>query len=309
MTANLGSAQVKWARRAIAVLLAPLFILALAGCSKGPAVQQEDGPPANPLLYEIARADGAVEGWMLGTIHALPSGTAWRTPVINEVIQGADLLVVEIGKPTGRGDGPSIYLDLAQSPGLPPLAERLPADLRPRLASIMKRGRLSPSELAPFETWAAAIALARVDATGDPAYGADRALIEAFAGRPVRELEGTRAQLAIFDRLSETTQRTMLAAVVRESERAQKDPDRLQRAWLAGDAALIEQSTREGILADQALREALLTGRNRRWVTALVPLLEQRPRPLIAVGTAHLVGPEGLAALLEAEGYRLRRLP
>jgi uncharacterized protein YbaP (TraB family) len=78
---------------------------------------------------------------------------------------------------------------------------------------------------------------------------------------------------------------------------------------LAGDAATIEASTREGFLADPALREALLTARNRRWVAALLPVLEQPARPLVAVGTAHLVGPEGLVALLEAEGFTIRRLP
>ena len=63
------------------------------------------------------------------------------------------------------------------------------------------------------------------------------------------------------------------------------------------------------IQADPALRAALLTDRNRHWAAALTPLLQEGPRPLIAVGTAHLVGPDGLAALLEAQGYRIRRLP
>jgi uncharacterized protein YbaP (TraB family) len=125
----------------------------------------------------------------------------------------------------------------------------------------------------------------------------------------VRELEGARGQLAIFDRLPEGAQRAMLAAVVRESERVRQDPARLQRIWLAGDAAAIEASTREGFLADPALREALLTARNRRWAAALSTALTERPRPLIAVGAAHLVGAEGLVALLEAKGYRLRRIP
>jgi uncharacterized protein YbaP (TraB family) len=168
---------------------------------------------------------------------------------------------------------------------------------------------MEADDFASEETWAAAIALARIDATGDPANGVDRALIADFAGRPVRELEGLRGQLSIFDRLPESAQAAMLAAVVRESETSARDPARLQRAWLAGDAAAIEQSTREGFLADPVLHEALLAGRNRRWADVLAPLLEQTPRPLIAVGAAHLVGPEGLAALLEARGYRVRRLP
>jgi uncharacterized protein len=308
MIDRLGAGCIRLSRHAALALLAPILALALAGCSDAPG-GEADGPPPNPLLYEIASADGAVEGWMLGTIHALPSGTRWRTPAIASVIDEADLLVVEISEPKGRDEGPSIYLSLAQSPGLPPVEQRLPPDLRPQLAALMERGDLSNDSFAANETWAAAIALARVDAAGDPANGVDRALIDDFAARPVRELEGMRAQLSIFDRLPEAQQRAMLAAVVRESAAAQRDPARLIRAWVAGDAATIEASTHKGFLAEPALREALLTGRNRRWVAAIAPMLEQPALPLIAVGTAHLVGPEGLAALLEAQGYRIRRIP
>jgi hypothetical protein len=308
MTGPAGAGLIKAARRAAAILLAPLFFLALAGCSDAPGEEAEGSPP-NPLLYEIASADGTVEGWMLGTIHALPGGTDWRTEAIGRVIDTADFLVVEIGAAKGQEEGPAIYRRLAQSPGLPPIGARVPPDLRPQLEDMIARGGLDSAEISGLETWAAAITLARVDATGDPANGVDRALIADFAPRPVRELEGLQGQLAIFDRLPETSQRIMLAAVLRESERARADPARLQRAWLAGDAETIAQSTREGFLADPALREALLTARNQRWTGAIVPLLAEAPRPLIAVGTAHLVGPEGLISLLEAHGYRLRRLP
>jgi len=290
-----------------AAIIAILLGLLLAGCSS----DQEDtsaSAPANPLVYEIASADGTVEGWMIGTIHALPADTPWRTAAIGRVVDASDLLVVEIAGLGAEADSAAIYKTLAQSPAQPPLAERIEPGLRAQLAALLARGQLAEVDFTDTETWAAAIALARIDATGDPANGVDRALITDFAGRPVRELEGLRGQLAIFDRLPEAAQRKMLAAVVRESETARTDPERLQRAWLAGDAATLAASTQEGFLADPELREALLTGRNRRWIAAIVPLLAQDPHPLIAVGTAHLVGPEGLAALLEAEGYRVRRI-
>lgn len=301
-----------WVRSAVAGVLASA-LLVLASCSDAPGGAAADGSapdrPANPLLYEIASADGTVEGWMIGTIHALPDGTKWRTPEIGRVIDEADLLVVEIAALNDSGAIARIFAELATTPGLPPLDQRLPADLAAPLSGLMARGDLSPERFATTETWAAAIALAQVDATGDPTNGVDRALIADFAGRPVRELEGAEAQLAIFDRLPEAQQRFMLAAVVRGSEEARRDPGRLQRAWLAGDAAIIEGSTREGFLANPALRKALLTERNRRWAAPIAALLEQPALPLIAVGTAHLVGKEGLTALLEAQGYRIRRLP
>lgn len=294
-------------QRCAAAIIAPLSLLLVAGCSDAPGGSRGDSPPPSPLLYEIASADGAVEGWMFGTIHALPDAAEWQTPAIGRVIDAADLLVVEVKIGDGAA-GRAAFADLGTSPGLPPLSERLPPDLRPQLAALLERGGMAEADFATQESWVAAITLARIDASGNPAKGVDRALIEDFAGRPVREIEGLRGQLSIFDRLPETAQAAMLTAVVRESDAMRKDPARLQRAWLAGDAATIEASTREGILADPVLHEALLEGRNNRWAAAIGPMLEQAPRPLIAVGTAHLVGPEGLAALLAKQGYSIRRL-
>lgn len=294
----------KAAGRLVRAGIALALTAALAACGDAPP-----GPPADPLIYEIAGSDGTVEGWMLGTIHALPPGTQWRTPAIAAAIARADMLVVEIAALDDRAGMAATFAELATTPGLPPLAARVPPPLAEPLAELLERGGLSPERFGETETWAAAIMLAQVGAPGDPANGVDRALIADFAGRPVRELEGARAQLAIFDRLPEADQRAMLAAILREAEHSQRDPGRLQRAWLAGDAEAIAQSTREGFLAEPALREALLAARNRRWVAALRPLLAEAPRPLIAVGTAHLVGPEGLVSLIEAQGYRVRRLP
>jgi uncharacterized protein YbaP (TraB family) len=302
-----GAAQLRRAGKRAAAAIAALMLMSLAGCSDAPGRNAADSPPPSPLFYEIASADGTVEGWMLGTIHALPDSTPWQTPAIGGAIGEADLLVVELllGDAAARHN---VLAELATTPGLPPLDKRVPPDLRPQLAALLDRGDLTSADFTTQETWALAIVLAGIDATGNPANGVDRALIGHFTGRPIRELEGLRGQLSLFDRLPEAQQRFMLASVVRESETTRRDPERLQRAWLAGDAATIEAATREGFLADPLLREALLTGRNRRWAEALAPMLEQAPRPLIAVGAAHLVGPDGLVALLKARGYRLRRL-
>lgn len=295
----------RWIAGPIAVFL---LLALLAGCKDANEKSALDGVRPAPLLYEIASADGTVEGWMLGTIHALPADMAWRTPLIAGTIDRADLLVVEVASLGNRRRTAQAFAALAETPGQPPLAERVPANLEPSLAALLHRGGHTSETFSSTETWAAALTLARVDAAGDPAHGVDRALVMDFTGRPIRELEGAAGQLAIFDRLPEAQQRAMLAAVVQESEAARADPARLQKAWLAGDAAAIEASSREGMLADPLLREALLVGRNRRWAAVLGPLLKEQPRPLIAVGAAHLVGSDGLAAMLEAQGYKVRRL-
>jgi uncharacterized protein len=291
------------AARSIAALLLALA-LGLAGCNDAPA-SEERGPPPSPLLYEIASSDGAVEGWMVGTIHALPPGTRWRSPAIAAAAEAADLLVVEIADLDGSA---AVFAALSASAQPLPLDQRIPADMRPGLAALIARGGMSADSLSGRTTWAAALMLARIGAEGDPANGVDRALIREFEGRPVRELEGARGQLTIFDRLPEADQRSLLGAVISGADRASDDAGRLRRAWLQGDADTLAEATRSGILSDPALREALLVSRNRAWAAAIIPMLEDPDRPLIAVGGAHLVGSDGLAAILAQSGYRIRPL-
>lgn len=295
-------------RRIAAALLAPVFALALAGCSDAPG-EQAAGPPPDPLLFEIASANGTVEGWMLGTIHALPPGTRWRNPAITRVAQSADLLVVEIAALDDRAAMANTFAALSTTPGLPPLDRRLPERLRAPLGELLDRGGMEPADFTATESWAAALMLAQIGAEGDPANGVDRALIREFPAAKVRELEGAGAQLAIFDNLAEADQRDLLAAVVSEQGSAKVRADALRQAWLTGDEAKLVAAGSTGFMADPQLREALLVARNRRWDAIIAAMLEDAPRPLVAVGTAHLVGPEGLAASLRARGYRVTRIP
>lgn len=288
-------------------LLAAAQAFLLAACSGGDEATGPDAP-ATPLIYEIAGPDGAVRGWLFGTIHALPDGTRWRTPAIERAIEEAGMLMVEIADLEDRAGIAATFGELAATPDLPPLSQRIVPGLRSELSTLMDEAGISERETTRIETWAAALMLARVQADGSAANGVDRAVIADFAGRDVRELEGARAQLAIFDRLTEEDQRDLLREVVAGTVEIGADPAALRRAWLAGDEAALVEAATSGILADPGLHEALLAERNRAWLGPVVTELESGARPLVAVGAAHVVGPEGLVGLIEAEGYRVRRL-
>ncbi len=291
--------------RAALALLAAALLTGGCGEREGPT---EPYPSPTPILYEIVSGDGQIEGWLFGTIHALPAGTEWRTAQIDAIVERADSLVVEAIPPGGGEPGPSAFARLAYSDGQAPLTGKVPAALRPRLAEMLADGGLDDSGFERTETWAAAIILAQAVRVGDAANGVDRALIGMFSRGPMIELEGVANQLAIFDRLPEREQRDMLAAVVSDYARRKKEPDRLIRLWLAGDADALESEFDHGMLADPELYEALLAGRNRAWGERLGEMLRSDTRPLIAVGAAHLLGEDGLVRMLEDAGFTLRRI-
>lgn len=290
-------------RRAAFALAAPL---ALAACGEAGPPPGFDDPPS-PALFEISSSDGAVEGWMFGTIHALPDGVTWETGTLEEVLARADLLVVEVRDLDDATAMREAFADRAYTAGQPPLAAKVPAAMADELLAVIADHDVSADAFAGMETWAAALSLAQYAETGDAANGVDRALLARVPQQKVVELEGAARQLDVFDRLPEAEQRDLLAAVVADMAR-DGDPMRHAVDWHAGRIDHLADPATSAILADPELREALYAGRNRVWAERVARLLEQEPQPLVAVGSAHLAGEDGLPALLSAGGYTVRRI-
>jgi len=290
-------------RRAGRWALTALFAALLAACGKSPG---EPAPPPSPALWEVTGQAGE-RGWLFGTIHAMPDDIEWRTPELESALAGADLLLVEIADLDDAAALRATFNRLAMTPGQPPLSQRVPAAARAPLAGLIRKAGMREGDFAAMETWASAMLLARVSAEEDDANGVDKALIREFRG-PVQELEGAARQLGIFDALPEQDQRDLLAAVVEEEPGSEAESRRMVRAWASGDMAAIERETRTGLLADAELRAALLTGRNLAWVHPVEQALRRGHSPLVAVGGAHMAGPEGLPALLAGRGWTVRRI-
>ena len=283
------------------LILAFLALLALAGCARPPEV--------HPGLWLVEGPKGE-KAWLFGTIHSLPEPVEWRSAKVDAALLAADRLVLEVADITDDAKTARVFAELAQSPGLPPLEQRVPAVLRDDLAEDLASGGLKPGSLDPYETWAAALMLQNAAAAAgdnDSANGIDRAIALAWKG-PIEEFEGARAQLAIFDTLPEADQRAMLDAVLLEADGREVQLKDLQQAWARGDMELIARVTDEDFAKAPALREALLVGRNRAWVGKLEAMLRGGARPFVAVGAAHLAGTDGLPAMLAARGWKVTRL-
>lgn len=281
--------------------LAFLCTLALAACAPREEVR--------PGLWLVEGARGE-KAWLFATIHALPRPVDWQSENVQAGLGEANLLVLEVADINDDAKTANAFARLAKSPGLPPLNQRVPNDLRSELASELQQGGLGDSALDSYETWAAALMLQNAVASkseNDTGNGIDRAVAHAWKG-PVAEFEGAAAQLAIFDHLPEAQQRALLGAVLAEGPTKSKQLQTMQRAWARGDMDLIAQTTNEDFGNEPALREALLLGRNRAWIVKVEAMLMHGSKPFIAVGAAHLAGKDGLPAMLAARGWKVTRL-
>lgn len=288
----------------IRTLLALMLLTLAATCGRGDSVSA----PPKPALWEIAGPKGMPAGWLFGTVHALPEGTDWRTPRLEQALGTAQVLVVEVANLDDDKAIARAFARLAMDQPASPLAARVDPARRGPLRALVDRSGVAEPALDRLETWAAALTLARAANPLASAPGADRALVADFRGRPVVELEGVRTQLGIFDRLPERDQRDLLAAVIDESAQGSAAARAIVESWAAGDTARLERLAQGGLLEDRELRAALLTARNRAWTKRIAVMLRRGEQPFVAVGAAHLLGSDGLLALLEAEGYLIRRI-
>ena len=283
------------------LVLAALAALTLTSCSKPAEV--------HPALW-LVEGPGGQKAWLFGTIHALPQPVNWQSAKIDAARAQSDRLVLEVAKLDDDAGTAQTFARLSESPGLPPLNQRVSGDLQDELVTALKQDGFAPDALDRYETWAAALMLqnaAMAAGQSNSANGIDRALLRGTA-KPVDEFEGAAAQLAIFDRLPEPAQRALLAATLEGSGDQLTEMRKLEHAWAVGDLALIDAATNADFLHNPELRDALLVGRNRAWMTKLTGLLIRGAHPFVAVGLAHLVGKDGLPALLTAQGYTVTRL-
>lgn len=280
-----------------------LFALLLAACGSEPT------PQHHPALWEVT-APGGAKGHVFGTIHALPDRFVWESPVLDRAIAASDRLVLEIAEGTDAAASRATFLELGTTPGQPPLEARVDPRYRADLNKALRDARLDPGQFASLEDWAAALTLSlaiEAKAGFDPANGADVALQAKAGQRPVIGLETLEGQLAVFDKLPASAQKTLLSAVVEESAAPDKGA-KLLEAWASGDMAALDAEAHAGMLADPRLREVLLVGRNRAWTRQVAAMLRAGQRPFVAVGAAHVAGVDGLPALLAAQGFAVRRV-
>ncbi len=296
------------ARRHVTLAAAALF--AVAGCSqtRTPAAAPPLACEGKTMLWQVS-GPGGQSGWIYGTVHALPEGSSWMDNRISSALAKADMLVMEIADPANRSASQRAFAALSTNEGLPPLAQRLPASIAARLPELIDQLDLDSAQLDNLESWAAAMTIASAASAAkgrSRSEGVETTLSETMPKLAISGLETADSQLSLFDRLSETDQRYLLALTINDALKPEdaSAPDPVA-GWCAGDAAAIAQAGDSSFLASPVLRQTLLIERNQAWVVKVAGLMRSGRQPFIAVGAAHVVGDDGLPAALTRNGYRV----
>ena len=284
-------------------------IAATAATAMVPQAAEAKGAPA---MWSVSDADTTV--YLFGTIHLLPADYKWRTPKFDQAIAGSNELVVEtIIDEKNPAELLAVMARLAVSPGLPPIAERVPPAKRALLADAIRKSGIPAGAYDRLETWAAAFLLLanqfkELELKGEE--GVEVVLRSSFLaqGKPIGQLETNAEQLGFFDTLSEASQRQLLEGAIESSPETRKEFQAMLASWSRGDVAAIARSFNSDLAGSPELMNALIKRRNANWSKWIERRMAQPGSVMIAVGAGHLAGAGSVIDLLKRDGYRVRRV-
>lgn len=266
---------------------------------------------AKPGLWRLSDADTTI--YLFGTIHVLPKGYVWRTPAVEAALAASRELMIEVADSGDKDNVRAVFAELATSPGLVPVTERVPAKKRPRLSSMLKTLGRTPAQMTPYESWAVSLILVGAmlkDVGLEPQSGVEEQLTALFtaAKKPISGLETTREQLGFFDRLSENAQRFLLVSMIDGGAKQSQQFDAMVAAWRSGNDKAISATFDRELKSSPELLSALLSQRNANWTDQLVKRLGASGTVFVAVGAGHLAGKQSLQSMLIARGLQVTRV-
>ena len=289
--------------------LAMLGVAALASCATTVEAASATGRPA---LWRVTDRDTTI--YLFGTIHLLPRNYPWRTKAFDKALAGSQTLVVETI--VDNKNPQALAGELARlgfRSGLPPLLTRVPPEKRPMLEAAIAKTGIPRAAYDRMETWAAAFMLLGTQfkdlgLTGED--GVESVLRNAFiqAGKGVDQLETNSEQLGFFDTLPESAQRALLEGALDAPAAMRSQFNEMLAAWARGDVAAIGKTFNDDLSGSPELRESLLRRRNVNWTRWIQRRMAQPGSVFVAVGAGHLAGADSVVAMLQRDGYRVRRI-
>ena len=294
-----------------------------------PGFTQEELAAVHPMLFHVAGPEGR-EGWLFGTIHVGDDRNRTALEKLTPWLEGCDALAVEFDLVAYQAEMESnmsaaleAYMPFLLTDGTT-VDQHMPAETYEKAYALLGEAGLMPGLMRSYNVamWAQlaeeAALMTRTDYETD--LGMDQLLIQRCYEKQiqVRDVESAAFQMGLLAGFSEETSLLLLENTLSQLDAYGESIDALYNAWLKGDLeeleALVTEDVDESGYTEEELalledyNDQMLTQRNLGMRDKALQWLEAGDRVFFAVGAAHLVGEEGLIALLRAAGYTVEQV-
>jgi uncharacterized protein len=262
------------------------------------------------FLWKVEDASGAV-AYLLGSLHVLTPEWYPLSATINKAYAESKTLVEEVD--IDETNDPAVMMS-ALAKAMLTDGKTLDQIVAPEVFAEVKRrvekSGLPMMAIQRMKPWLVAITLMgpTLQAAGyKPELGVDRHFYDrAKASGLKREaLETLTYQLDRFDQLSPKLQEDLLKTTMEDLDTEVSGVKEMAQAWSFGNVDSMEKLTLAALQESPELYKRLLVERNLNWIPKVETCLKEKAGCFVVVGAAHLVGPDGLPALLAKKGYKV----
>ncbi len=267
---------------------------------------------ADPALWVVRDADTTI--YLFGTVHLLPNDVGWRYAALDHALADSKTLYIELIDDDQATVAALVLKEGMDSPH--PLSSLLDSADTLRLQQAASKAGV-PGGMQTLEVmrpWLAALSIAAaplLKAGLDPEHGVDKQLKVQMteAGKPVLGLETAAQQIGFLADMPQRVQLAMLHSTLRDFDKAPIELTQLITAWKTGDVATIARLEDEDMRQQEpALYQRLLVQRNEDWAAKIEGLPQHEKGSIfVAVGAAHLAGPDSVQAQLRKYGVLVHR--
>lgn len=292
--------------KALARVLAAAALLAVGAL----AAFEPPAPDSAPFLYAITGPQAT--HWIAGSVHLLPDAAHPLPDAIEQAYDESRALMLETDLGAlGSAELQGRMLGAGRETRDGGIRARIGKPLYDKLQKHAHRIGMPVPVCEDFTAWFCALAL-ELFPLQQAGFSIENGLDSYFYGRAredgraVVPLETAAFQVELFSTMPDALSKQMLAATLDEGTYTSQDAAELYRIWRSGDLARMDRLVADMRRGYPALYARLLAQRNRAWMPLLAERLRGNIPLLVVVGAAHLPGPDGLLAMLKAEGFEVR---
>jgi uncharacterized protein YbaP (TraB family) len=285
--------------------------LAISLLFAAPALADDAVINAHPVAWHIHT--GHSEITLFGSVHMLPANMNWLTPDVLHSIDRSDVFVFEVPTDTASRTNLNAIIDSQGSlPAGQSLRALLPPESQADFDAAIAAEHLSASVTDHEQPWLASLQLTLADTMNrnyDPDAGVDYVVMSWARAhrRPVRYLETVDQQLAMLmpDQTESGAQLDEFETALKQVGQEDKDLGPMVQAWSNGDVAELSSLIDADFDGHPDTKKRLLLDRNRNWASQIEQMAGEWHNFLVVVGAGHLVGPDGVPALLRQDGLQV----
>jgi len=285
---------------------------ALYDAAKAKAKESKGG--GLPSLWKISDEDSDV--YIFGTVHLLRPETQWQNATVTGAFDESDRFYMEadIMSPDVQRQMIQLMQDLGELPEGESLYDHMDVGDTYNFKRALENIEFDPKALDNLQPWNASLQIAQyqmLQSGYNPLSGVEIILIQKAnkQGKTFGYFETVEDQMKVLSGGEFDDQMEDLLAMSETLTDGTAYLDLLVDEWADGDVAgLGALVANRDIMGSDFAYEGLLKDRNEKWIPQIIDILDEPGSSFVAVGAAHLAGPDSVVLMLESEGVTVEKV-